>query len=183
MRKLIMWNLITLDGCFEGEKSWDLPWHESAWGEDLEKLSIEQLEAADALLFGRITYEGMAAYWQTEKGRIADYMSSLPKLVCSRTLKEANWNNTKLIKENFAEEVAKFKQQGTGDIYVFGSGKLSQMLMRAGLFDEYRIGIAPVVHGNGRLLFERGLPPQTLKLVQSRPTATGCMVLVYQPVS
>lgn len=183
MRKLIMWNLVTLDGCFEGEKSWDLPWHDTAWGEDLEKLSIEQLEAADALLFGRVTYEGMAAYWQTEKGRIADYMNSLPKLVCSRTLKETTWNNSTLIKDKAAEEIAKYKQQGKGDIYVFGSGKLSQTLMRAGLFDEYRIGIAPVVHGKGRLLFESDSPPQALKLVESRSTATGCMVLVYQPTS
>lgn len=180
MRKLIMWNLITLDGCFEGEKSWDLPWHDTAWGADLEKLSIEQLEAADALLFGRVTYEGMAAYWQTAKGRIADYMNKLPKVVCSRTLVAATWNNSTLIKDKAAEEIAKLKRLGNRNIFVFGSGNLSQTLMHAGLFDEYRIGIAPVIHGKGRLLFENGLPSQTLQLVESRQTATGCMVLRYQ---
>ena len=86
MRKLIMWNLITLDGYFEGAKNWDLPWHEQVWGEELERFSLEQLESADMLLFGRVTYEGMAAYWQTAQGKIADYMNSLPKVVCSRTL-------------------------------------------------------------------------------------------------
>ena len=67
MRKLIMWNLITLDGYFEGEKNWDLPWHERVWGEELEQFSIEQLQSSDLLVFGRVTYEGMSAYWQTAK--------------------------------------------------------------------------------------------------------------------
>ncbi len=100
MRKLIMWNLVTLDGCFEGEKPWDLAWHELVWGEELEQLSIEQLRSADMLVFGRATYEGMAAYWTTAQGEIADYMNSLPKVVCSRSLHTADWNNSILIKDD-----------------------------------------------------------------------------------
>jgi dihydrofolate reductase len=179
MRKLIMWNLITLDGYFEGTKNWDLPWRR-VWGEELERFSLEQLESADALLFGRVTYEGMAAYWETAKGNIADYMNSLPKVVCSRTLQTVAWSNTTLVKDNVAAEVARLKQQGNGNIFVFGSASLSKTLMSAGLFDEYRLGIAPIIYGNGRLLFSDGLKPQELKLLESRPLSTDCVILRYQ---
>ena len=180
MRKLIMWNLITLDGYFEGAKNWDLTWHERVWGDALERLSLEQLESADMLLFGRVTYEGMAAYWQTAQGKIADYMNSLPKVVCSRTLQTAAWNNTTLVKDNAAEEVARLKQQGSGNIFVFGSANLSKTLINGGLFDEYRLGIAPVIHGNGRLLFSDGLKPHELELLETHSLSTGCVILRYQ---
>lgn len=83
MSKLIMWNLVTLDGFFEGGKSWDLGFHQSVWGDELERLSIEHLESADGLLFGHVTYEGIAAYWQTAKGEVAGFMNSLPRAVAS----------------------------------------------------------------------------------------------------
>ncbi|MBL0224209.1 MAG: dihydrofolate reductase [Geobacteraceae bacterium] len=180
MRKLIMWNLITIDGYFEGTKHWDLPWHEQVWGEELERFSLEQLESADVLLFGRVTYEGMAAYWQTSGGKIADYMNSLPKVVFSRTLQTAAWNSTRLVKENVAEKVARLKQQGTGNIFVFGSANLSKTLMNEGLFDEYRLGIAPVINGDGRLLFSGGLKSQRLELLETCPLSNGCVILRYQ---
>lgn len=180
MRKLIMWNLITLDGYFEGEKNWDLPWHERLWGEELEQFSLEQLRSADMLVFGRVTYEGMAAYWQTAQGAIADYMNRLPKLVCSRTLQAAAWSNTTLVKDNAAAEVARLKQQGNGDMFVFGSAMLSRSLMQEKLFDEYRLGIAPVIHGRGRLLFSDGLNPQELQLREARALSNGCVILRYQ---
>jgi dihydrofolate reductase len=180
MRKLIMWNIITLNGYFEGEKSWDLPWHEQVWGEELEEFSLEQLASADALLFGRVTYEGMAAYWQTAQGSIADYMNSLPKVVCSSTLQTASWNNTTIVKANVVGEVARLKQEGNGNIFVFGSANLSKTLMNEGLFDEYRLGIAPVIYGKGRLLFSDGLKTQELELLESRPLSTGCVILRYR---
>ena len=93
MRKLIMWNIITLDGYFEGNQNWDLSFHNVVWGQELEKLSVELLHAADYLVFGRVTYEGMAAYWTKEEGEIADLMNRIPKLVVSKTLKIADWNN------------------------------------------------------------------------------------------
>ncbi|HET6567009.1 MAG TPA: dihydrofolate reductase family protein [Rhodothermales bacterium] len=180
MRKLIMWNILTLDGCFEGEKRWDLPWNEEIWGEELEQFSIEQLRSTDVLVFGRVTYEGMAAYWRTAQGEIADYMNSLPKVVCSRTLQAADWNNTTLVKENAGVAISKLKQQGDGNMFVFGSADLSATLINENLFDEYRLGIAPVVHGNGKLLFNNGLKYQQLKLLEARPLSTGCVILRYQ---
>src|SRR5512135_1989212 len=102
MSRLIMWNLITLDGYFEGAKPWDLEFHTSVWGDELERLSIEQLDAADRLIFGRATYEGMAAYWQPATGAVAERMNAIPKVVCSRTLDRADWRNTSLVKGDAA---------------------------------------------------------------------------------
>src|SRR3546814_9458015 len=118
MRKLIMWNIVTLDGYFEGDKQWDLPFHEVVWGTELEQLSIKQLNAADYLVFGRVTYEGMAAHWKNETGEIADLMNEIPKLVFSGTLTAADWNNTTLITTDAAAEIAKRKAEGTGDMNV-----------------------------------------------------------------
>ena len=179
MRKLIMWNIITLDGYFEGVDHWDLPWHEQVWGEELERFSLEQLGSADMLVFGRVTYEGMAAYWTKAQGAIADCMNRLPKLVCSRTLQTATWNNTTLVKNNVAGEVARRKQQGSGNMFVFGSANLSRTLMNEGLFDEFRIAVAPVIHGRGMLLFGDGLNPQRLQLLEARSLSTGCVILHY----
>ncbi|OLD43911.1 MAG: riboflavin biosynthesis protein RibD, partial [Armatimonadetes bacterium 13_1_40CM_3_65_7] len=120
-----MWNLITLDGFFEGPKSWDIDWHESVWGEDLEQLSLEQLRSADMLLFGRVTYEGMASYWPSQKGDIADFMNKIPKVVFSRTLKKADWSNTKLVRENAEKEVTRLKAQSGKTLFIFGSANLS----------------------------------------------------------
>ena len=185
MRKLIMWNLVTLDGYFEGEKNWDLSFHEFVWGKELEDLSIEQLKAADMLIFGAVTYQGMADYWTKAEGdeaerEIAEYMNSLPKVVCSRKLTTAEWNNTTIVKDAVAE-IPELKQQGNGDMFVFGSGNLSESLMKAGLFDEYRLCMVPVFLGAGRLLFKQGIPQTKLKLLETRPLATGGIILRYAP--
>jgi dihydrofolate reductase len=179
MRKLIMWNVITLDGYFEGNQNWDLSFHNVVWGQELEKLSIEQLNAADYLVFGRVTYEGMAAYWTKEEGEIADLMNSIPKLVCSKTLKSAEWNNTTLIRENASAEIKKLKEAGGKDMYVFGSANLSETFINDNLFEEYRIGIAPVILGSGRPLFRQGNAPKNLSLVSSQQLVTGGVVLKY----
>ncbi len=181
MRKLIMWNVITLDGCFEGTKNWDLSFHELVWGRELEDISIEQLQSADYLVFGRVTYEGMAEYWKKEKGEIADLMNSIPKIVFSTTLKTADWNNTTLINKNVSAEIKKLKAEGGKDMYVFGSANLSETFINDNLFDEYRIGIAPVILGNGRPLFKHGIPSKTLSLVSTRQLLTGGVILKYIP--
>ena len=181
MRKLIMWNFITLDGYFEGEKNWDLDWHEHAWSEELERFSLEQLASADMLVFGRVTYEGMAAYWSTAEGAVADHMNRLPKLVCSRTLEAAGWNNSTLLKDNAAEEIGRIKHQGNGNMFVFGSANLSRTLMKEDLFDEYRFAVAPLFLGGGRRLFDDGLKPQSLQLQEARALSTGCVILRYSP--
>ena len=179
MRKLIMWNVITLDGYFEGSKNWDLSFHELVWGQELEELSLEQLNSADYLVFGRVTYEGMAAYWQTEKGEIADLMNKIPKLVFSKTLRTADWNNTTLIKENASAEIKKLKEAGGRDMYVFGSSILSETFINDGLFDEYRIGIAPVILGSGRPLFRQGISSRNLTLLSTQQLSTGGIVAKY----
>jgi dihydrofolate reductase len=183
MSRLIMWNLLTLDGLFEGAKSWDLDFHQSVWGDELERLSIEQLRSADRLLFGRVTYEGLAAYWQTAKGEVADLMNSLPKVVASRTLHRADWSNTTIIKDNVAAEIQNLKRQGNGNTLVFGSAHLSLTLTEHGLFDEYRLAFAPVVLGAGKPLFPLNKPRLNLKLCDSRTLSTGCVILRYQPLT
>ena len=175
-----MWNFITLDGFFEGDKKWDLSFHNSIWGPELEKLSKEQLHAADYLVFGRVTYEGMAAYWENAKDEnveTAKLMNAIPKIVFSKTLKEANWNNTTLIKGDASAEISKLKAQGNGDMFVFGSADLSKTLINDDLFDEYRIGIAPVILGSGTPLFKTGVPSRNLSLVSSQQLSTGGVVL------
>src|SRR5690606_11821185 len=177
MRKLIMWNIITLDGYFEGQKNWDLPFHELVWGEELEKLSIEQLNSADYLVFGRVTYEGMAADWSKEAGKTADLMNKIPKLVFSTILKSAEWNNTILLSENAAAQLRKLKEQNGKSTFVFGSANLSETFIKDDLFDEYRIVIAPVILGNGRQLFRQGITSKNLSLVSTQHLKTGGVIL------
>lgn len=179
-----MWNVMTLDGFFEGEKKWDLGFHELIWGEELEKFSIEQMATADTLLFGRVTYEGMAAYWSTaenENSEIARIMNSIPKVVISNTLESATWNNTRLVKGRAEEEVARLKDQPGKDILVFGSAELSDSLMKAGLFDEVRLCIAPVVLGAGTPLFKSGVEQVRMELAETRGLKTGGVMAFYRP--
>ena len=181
MRKLRMWNVITLDGYFQGDKDWDLSFHETIWGPELEKLSLEQLHSSDYLVFGRVTYEGMAAYWKEEKGEIAELMNSIPKLVFSRTLKSVDWNNSILVHGNASEEIARFKQEGDGDMYLFGSANLAETFMNDNLFDEMRIGIAPVILGNGKHLFRnQAVSFQKLDLISAQPLSNGGVVVTYK---
>jgi dihydrofolate reductase len=181
MRKVIMWNLVTLEGFFEGRKSWEIDWHEDVWGEELEQFSIEQLKSAGMLLFGRVTYEGMAGYWPSQKGEIADFMNSIPKVVFSRTLERAEWNNTRLVKENAEEEVVKLKQQPGKDLFIFGSADLSSMLIRHGLIDEIRLAVVPVILGAGNPLFKPSPDRMRMKLLEAKPLKSGCVILRYQP--
>lgn len=183
MRKLIMWNLMTLDGLFEGAKPWDLEWHDYAWGDELARFSVEVMRSAGALVFGRRTYEGMAAHWPTAKGEVADFMNALPKYVFSRTLERADWANTTLVKEDAGTAVARLKEQSGEDLLVVGSADLSATLIRHGLFDEYRIGLVPITLGEGTRLFKPGSEPLKLRLLQSRPLGDRCLLLRYQPAS
>jgi len=180
MARIIMWNLVTLDGFFEGPRSWDLGFHKLVWDEELERFSIEQLKSAGALLFGRITYEGMAAYWTSAQGVDADFMNSLPKFVFSRTLARADWNNATLVKDQADEEVGKLKRQPGKDIYIFGSAELSSTLMRHGLIDEYRLALVPVLLGKGNPLFKPDQKAE-MRLLYAQELKSGCMILRYEP--
>ena len=176
-----MWNLMTLDGFFDGAENWALDWHQYAWGEELERMSIEQLRVADMLLFGRVTYEGMAAYWKTAQGEVANYMNTLPKAVFSRTLEAVDWQNTTLLKGEVKKEVQALKRKGEKNIFVFGSGDLNATLLEQGLFDEYRLCLVPVVLGNGKQLFGRKLSRLRMKLLESRALTSGSVLLRYEP--
>jgi dihydrofolate reductase len=125
----------------------------------------------------------MAAYWKTAEGEIADFMNNLPKIVCSKTLNSADWNNSILIKENVANEIAALKAKSNKDMYVFGSANLCETLIRENVFDEYRIGIAPVMAGKGRYLFPKGLPEKKLSLISSQPLMTGGVILKYKSLN
>jgi len=182
MRKLIMWNMVTLDGLFEGPKKWDLDWHNYVWGDELEQMSIEQLKAADLLLFGRVTYEGMASYWPSAQGETADLMNRIAKVVFSRTLDKADWNNTQLVRADAEQFVTRLKQQAGKDILIFGSANLSASLMEKGLIDEYRLGLNPLVLGGGDPLFRPSGHELRMKLLEARSLKSGCVILRYQPM-
>ncbi len=122
----------------------------------------------------------MAAYWRSAEGAVADLMNRLPKAVCSRRPGSADWSNTTVLDGDAAATVAELKQQGDGIIYLFGSAVLSRTLMNVRLFDEYRLGIAPIVHGRGRRLFDDGVSPAVLQLLEARPMSSGCVILRYQ---
>ena len=183
MRKLVMWNLVTLDGMFEGSQPWDLGFCEYAWGDELARFSLEQAQEVGALLFGRRTYEGMAVHWATAKGEIAEFMNAVPKYVVSRTLARADWANTTLVKDDAATAVAQLKQQEGKDLFVFGSAELSAMLIREALFDEYRLGLVPVTLGEGRPLFKPGSHPLKLHLLEPRQLNERCLLLRYEPAA
>jgi len=138
--------------------------------------------ASDALLLGRVTYEGFAAAWPGRKGTdpFANKFNSMPKYVATRTLKKLEWNNSHLIAGDLAAEVAKLKQQPGGDIVIHGSPGLIRSLLPSGLIDEYRLLVYPLVLGKGKRLFDEGSKTK-LKLVESRPLGKGVVKLVYHP--
>lgn len=163
-----------------GTQQWDLDLHEYIWGTDLERLSVSFGEELGLLVFGRITYEGMAAYWPdaTDEGDIAAYMNAAPKLVASRTLIEAAWNNTE-VTDDIVGELSRRKATLDRPIYVFGSAALTDSLLQAGLVDELLIGVAPVVLGQGHLFFKPASSPRPVTLVEARAIDSGGVLLRY----
>lgn len=181
MRKLITWNLVTVDGFFEGEKSGDQAFLKAAWGPGLEGFVKEQLRSIGGLLFGRVTYEGMARYWQTETGEIASFMNSVPKYVFSRTLGKVDWRNSRLVKGDPAAEVVKLKHGDGQDLFVFGSANLTASLIGSGLVDEYRLGVTPFLLGRGNPLFKATPRMAKLRLLEAKALEGGSVILRYAP--
>jgi len=184
MAKVIIWNLVTLDGFFEGEAKWDLDFHSRAWGPELEKLSEEFGASAGLLVFGRVTYEGMKAYWTTateDEGTVKAYMNALPKLVASRTLTTSDWNNTEMA-DDIVGELSRRKQALDKTIYVFGSAELTQSLLEAGLVDELKLAIVPVQLGKGTRFFKEGAR-RDFDLIEAQPLSNGTILARYVPVS
>lgn len=181
MGKLIVWNIVSLDGYFEGEEKWDLRLHEYIWGEELQRLSLAFGDELGLLVFGRVTYEGMAEYWQSadeDHPDITSYMNTAPKLVASRTLTEATWQNTE-VTGDIVGELTRRKQADSRPVYVFGSAVLTDSLLRAGLVDELLVGIAPVILGAGTPLFKPADAARPLELAESSVTQTGGVILRY----
>ena len=181
MRRIVVWNLMSLDGFFEGAEKWALDFHMTSWGEELEAFSLKQAEDVGALLFGRVTYEGMAAYWTKASGPIADFMNGVEKVVVSRTLREASWNNSRLLEGELPDALERLRREPGKDIYVFGSADLVATLLEHGMVDEYRLCLAPVVLGRGTPLFKPSDRTLNMKLTKAMPLKTGAVILTYEP--
>jgi len=187
MRKVIVSEYVTLDGVMVdpggGEGTKHGGWSFQFWSEEAAKFKFDELFASDALLLGRVTYQGFAKAWpsMTDEQGFADRMNSLPKFVVSRTLEKLEWNNSKPIKGNIAEEVSKLKQQPGQDILIAGSVELIHTLMQHDLIDEYRLMVHPVVVGSGKRLFKDKTDMKVLKLVDTKTFSSGIVVLSYQP--
>ena len=177
MRKVIISEFLTLDGVMEEPR-----WTFQFGSQEQEKFKFDELFACDALLLGRVTYQGFAAAWPSMQGTGAygERMNSLPKYVVSRTLDKAEWNAS-LLKGHLVEEVSKLKEQLGQDILVFGSGDLVHQLMQHDLIDEYRLMVFPIVVGSGKRLFREGSEQKVLKLVETKTFASGVLVLTYHP--
>lgn len=183
MRKLFAFNMVTLDGFFEGPNC-DISWHNA--DEEFNEFAIEQTSTLGAILFGRVTYQMMESYWPTSDAIrddpiVADLMNSLPKVVFSRTLQKADWNNSRLIKDNLAEEILKMKQQPGKELALLGSADLLATLIQLDLIDEHRIMVNPIVLGKGTPLFKGIDHASKLKLVNTRTFRSGNVLLCYQP--
>ena len=178
MRKIIVSNIVSLDGFFETSDK-KLDWF--APDEESFQYAREMLRAADTLLFGRATYQHMARYWPSApKDEIADKMNNLHKIVFSKTLERAVWSNSTLVKNNAAEEVSKLKQQSGKDMVILGSATLASFLLQLDLIDEYRVVLIPVLLGAGNPLFTGIEQRLRLKLQQARLFASGVVVLYYE---
>ncbi len=185
MRKVIFFMLISLDGFFEGLDR-DINWHNV--DAEFNEFAIDQINTVDILLFGRVTYEMMASYWPTPTAIandpvIAGKMNSLPKIVFSKTLPSAAWQNTRLIKDNFVEEISKLKQQPGKDLIIFGSSDLAVSFIDHGMIDEYRIMINPVALGVGKSLFKGLQNKLDLKLLKTKVFNSGNVLLYYGSVN
>lgn len=179
MRRVVVTEFVSLDGVMEDPR-WTFEFDR---GDDGEKFKLDEVLASDALLLGRVTYEGFAEAWpsRTDEVGFADKMNSMAKFVVSTTLDEVEWNNSTLIKDNVAEEVSKLKQQPGQDILVAGSRQLVHTLMQHDLVDEYRLMVFPVVLGSGKRLFEDGSEKTRLKLVDTKTVGEGVLILTYEP--
>ena len=150
-------------------------------GEEGDEFKLDETRQSDALLLGRVTYQGFAEAWPSRTGEFADKFNSMPKFVVSTTLEDPEWSNTTVIKGNVAEEVAKLKQRPGGDIVIHGSAQLVQTLLEDDLIDEYRLMVFPIVLGSGKHLFRDTGKATTLKLVDSKTVGAGVLILTYQP--
>jgi dihydrofolate reductase len=183
--KIIVSQFVSVDGVMEdpgGSEGWD----RGGWafqfdrGPEGDKFKLDEVMESDALLLGRVTYQGFAEAWPSRTGEFADKFNNMPKYVVSTSLEEAEWNNSTLINGDVADEVATLRQQPGGDILVNGSAQLVQTLAEHDLVDEYRLMVFPVVLGSGKRLFSETSKAIALKVMDSKP-AGECLILTYEP--
>jgi dihydrofolate reductase len=175
MRKLVESTFVTLDGVIESPQNWSPPY----WDDEHASYAQRLLSAADALLLGRMTYEGFVQAWPSRTGEYADRINALPKHVASRTLQEATWNAT-VIEGDVTEEIAKLKAEPGENILKFGTGELDRTLLANGLVDELHLWFFPVLAGGGQRLVD-GIETTHLELVGSARFASGIVVNTYGP--
>lgn len=189
MSKLVVSQFVTVDGVMDdpggsegsGFGGWVFRFDRGPEGN---QFKLDEVMKADALLLGRVTYQGFAEAWPTRTDEVgfADKMNSMPKFVVSTTLEKAEWNNSTLVRGDVAEEVSRLKQQPGGEILVNGSRTLVQTLMEHDLVDEYRFMVFPVVLGGGKRLFGDDSKQTALRLTEARPVGPqGVLVLTYEP--
>jgi dihydrofolate reductase len=189
MARVVVSQFVTVDGVFEdpggSEKHERGGWaFQFERGPEGDQFKLDEVMASDALLLGRVTYEGFAAAWPSRTGEFADKFNGMRKYVVSSTLGEPEWNNSTVIRGNVGEEVARLKQQDGGDILVNGSAQLVETLLENDLVDEYRLMVFPVVLGRGKRLFGDTPAAKALQLVESRPVGPdGVLVLTYRPAA
>jgi dihydrofolate reductase len=192
MRMLRVIEFLSLDGVMQAPGAPDEDteggfqhggWQRPYFDDVLGATAAEGMAETDAYLFGRKTYEKMAAYWPTapEDDPYGRHLNSTPKYVASRTLQDLEWQNSTLITGDVAEEVARLKQQPGQNIAVLGSGELVQTLLEHDLVDEFLLAVYPIVLGSGKRLFRDTDQVRKLRLVDSKPTSTGGVLLTYRP--
>lgn len=186
MGKLSTYNFITLNGFFKGPGE-DISWAKKGEKEE-EEFAAENLSAGNILLFGRKTYELMAGYWPTEMAHkndpiVATGMNESEKIVFSRTLKKADWNNTRVISDNIVEEVKKLKQDPGKNMTILGSGSIIKLFAEKGLIDEFEIMVHPVAIGDGTPLLNDLSQKLDLQLTVTKSFKTGVVLLCYKPAA
>ena len=185
MGRIVVTEFISLDGVMEDPGGaedfkyggWSF---EFARGDEGDKFKLDEALGSEALLLGRVTYEGFAAAWPSREGDFADKFNSMPKYVVSSTLDDAEWNNSTVIKGDVPGQVAKLKDEIDGDIVVHGSARLVQTLLEHDLVDELRLMVFPVVLGSGRRIFGETSDKKPLRLVDSKVVGDGVAILVYE---
>jgi len=185
MGRIVVSEFVSLDGVMEAPGGGEGYRHDG-WtfqidrGEEGDRFKLDEALGSDALLLGRVTYQGFAAAWPSIKGEFGDKFNSMPKYVVSSTLEEPTWNNSTVLKGDLVEEVSKLRQELDRDIMVHGSAQLVQALLEHDLVDELRLMVFPVVLGTGKRLFGDTSDKKPLRLVDSRTVGDGVAILIYQ---
>lgn len=187
MRKIIVTEFITLDGVIEAPGGNETPHPHGGWqfkynSPETGKYKIDEVSSVDALLLGKTTYDGFAAYWPAQTGVFADPINKMPKYVVSRSLQKVEWNNSHILRD-VAQDVAALKETDGGDILVYGSATLFKSLLHHDLIDELRLMVFPLSIGGGLRLFDDNRELKKFGLKHSQVFDNGVLILEYQPVS